>query len=127
MDVKFIKVTSVIRKGEKEGLPVYTHGQTVKVLGLPTGKTGAIALNGSSLSFEGSYDGTAFSTVNDFAGKQLVIPAKADQRVIPQNGLVPAPAQLPIREPVLFDGLLVVRPVSDVIQTEDRTIDIYLG
>lgn len=124
-ETKFYKQDMVIPKGEKEGRPVYTKGSKIRFLGLPTNPNGSIALTGSVFGFEGSFDGKSFFTINDYRGIPLSALPKAKQLVIPQNGLKPAPAILPIEQASLFEGIQMVRIVSNLAEAEDRTIEIY--
>lgn len=125
MKTKFYKISSVIRKGENQGVPIYSEGAPVRFLGLPVTENGQPAMGGT-MSFEGSFDGTHWFTINDSGGNRLNISPRALQQVIPENGLKPAPAILPISNSSLFQGIQMIRPVINAAAVEEQTIDFYL-
>lgn len=122
---KLAKVTSVIKKGETEGSPVYTRGGKIRFVGFPTTPTGSIALTGKVINFEGSYDGKAFFSLLDYRGIPVYILPKGAQGVIPANGLAPAPVNLPVQDAILFEGIQFIRPVANLAEAEERRIDFY--
>jgi hypothetical protein len=123
--LNFYKKTSLIPKGETEGRPIPTRGARIRALGLPVKPNGSGSLTGTMLSFEGSYDGMNFFTINDFSGQPFEVTARAVQKVIPANSLKTFPAILPLQNSYLFEGIQIVRPRSNQVEAEDRIIEFY--
>lgn len=126
MAVNFNKQVSVIKKSEREGRPLYTNGARVRGIGFPTDKAGRIILGAGTVSFEASIDGSHWFTMNDFSGAPVRLVVKAAQNVIPPAGsLATSPAFLPIRDPQLFEGMVMIRPILDRDAVEDVQLEIY--
>lgn len=122
---KFFKKTATLTKGGAEAQSIFTGGAKIRSLGLPTRDDGSIDLNSTNLTFEASYDGAHWFTLNDFTGTPLTISTRVTQKVVSNVGLDTAPAVLPIREPVLFEGIVMIRPVGNRPEDADRLIDFY--
>lgn len=122
---KFAKQTSTIAKGQTEGTPVYIGGAGIRFLGLPVLPTGQVALNGTSLFFKGMFENSPQFQVLDYTGAPLTIPIKGVSMPHIPSGMDAAPAMLPVQDWILFEGLAVIIPVVDRMQSEEKSIDIY--
>lgn len=126
MALQLQKQTSVIPRNEKEGRPIFTKGGRVRFLGLPVDSAGNVVLNTPQLSFQGSFDGSLWFTINDSAGRPVEVTTRAVQKVIHRDsGLAAAPANLPIGDSGLFEGIQMLRPVGNVAEKEERSIEFY--
>jgi hypothetical protein len=123
---RFTKLSTKILKGKSEGSPVYTAGSKVRLLGLPVTPDGSIALSGKSLTFMGMFPSASQFTVLDYDGDPLKISVRGVSIAHVDNYLDAAPVMLPVRNPELFEGITMIIPVSNVVEAEDRVIDIYI-
>lgn len=124
---KMYQQVYTIPKGKQSGTPIYTDGHLLRFIGFPTRQNGSVSLRGD-LSFEGSFDGKDYFTVNDYNGQPVTLPSQATQNVItPPDYLPTAPAFVPVQTPKLFDGILMLRPVSSLAQTDDQKITLIMG
>ena len=118
---------SNINRNKKVGREAYSEKKILRYVGLPINKqTMSVELTGTKLSFEGTLDGYVYHTINNFDGKKFEIDSKAVQEVsTPADSLDPSFAIVPIKDTQLFTGLIMVRPVMNAPQQEDRTIEFY--
>lgn len=116
-----------IAKNQKAGRDAYSENKIFRYVGLPVNKqTMSVELTGTKLSFEGTFDGHVYHTINHFDSKKFEIDSKAVQEVsTPADSLDPSFAIVPIQYPQLFFGLILVRPVMNAPQLEDRSIEFY--
>ncbi len=125
---KFNKSTVTISKGSKESTPLFLGGSKIRTLGLPVDENGSVNFSGSALSFFGTYDGPHWFSLNDVTGKTLVVSTRVQQNYITApSALASAPAMVPLSLPnaALFEGVLTVILISNVIESADRSIDVY--
>lgn len=127
MKNKLYKLISTIKKGEKEGSVVSCIGLgQLRALGFPVKENNAINMLAGMVSFEGSFDGFYYFTVNTPEGRRLEIPVKAVQEVIvPPSYLGTCSAILPLKDLIPFYGLITLRPVIKTTEVEDRVIELW--
>jgi len=131
---KMLQQNIVWKKGEKESEAVYVKGKQLINLGLPINKeTLRVELNNANLSFEISFDGNSYYTINDYTGTKFQLPARATQEVKTTDSVIFSNdtrksryAILPVKNRELFHGMLMMRIVGEKVELEERTIALFL-
>lgn len=111
---------SKIEANSASGEAIYTYGAGILFVGIPKG------MISSQISFLGSFDGFAFFPILDYSGQPVKISTKIQQPAPNPGTLITAPlAILPIAQPALFRGILMIQPVSSSIENADASIEFY--
>ena len=126
MDVKFIKRTCAIPKGEFLGYPLFTGGARLRRIAIPVDELGKPALSGSTLSFVGSINGTDWFPLLTVRGEPFFLLMNYKTFVIEAGEPMPE-INLPISDPGLFEGLQMIRLKSNAREEEDIVFDLYFG
>ncbi len=128
MAMQLIRQSTTIKKGELDADPVYTEGRALKYIALPVDPTGKVSLASGSITFKGAFGNDPFFNVLDYTGKVLRISTRVDPSVphIP-NYLDAAPALVPVQNPSLFEGIMVLIPILDRAEMEDKQLILYFG
>ena len=127
----FTKKTTVIPAGKHESQSVIVNSNRLRLVGLPMAPDGKLALDGNSISFKASTDGVSWFTVLDYSGSVFSIPDleilnQANRYTsLLQNPIKTEMAAWPIKEPILFDGFLLLEIVSNAEEKEARQVDLY--
>lgn len=126
---KFLKVSTTIPQGKSEGNPIPCGGRQLRVIGVPVDEAGRVALEGSAISFLGCFDISPFFVVREPGGQPLQVKTMVS---VPNPAHIPnfLPAEkviLPVANPSWFEGFVALIPVTDLVQSEDRTLDFYFS
>lgn len=113
---------STIKKGDKIGSYIQILGRQLRSIGFPTIK-GIPDMRGTKISFQGCYPNGKWFTINTPEGNKLEIPVKGVQEGpdLQDN----PPAIVPIRDLSPFYGLMLLRPVSNAMELQDRKIELW--
>jgi hypothetical protein len=128
-EVQYIKINTIIKKGQRESGGVYSAGRRLRFIGYPTDKNGKVAMTGAGISFQGMLraNPVEWFSVNDYSGKPLRITTNVGQLVTTPPGTPgPFPAVLPVgADGSLLVGIQMLILVSDSVEADDRSLDLY--
>jgi len=122
------------KQGEKESNGVYVKDKQLIYIGLPIQKNQSlVSMTNSSLSFEVSFDGHDWYTVNDYDGLKFLVKARATNEVEGEPSIIFSNKPddyrygiLPIKNRELFHGMMMFKIKGDKAELADRTIALFL-
>ena len=122
------------KQGEKESNGVYVKDKQLIYIGLPIQKNQSlVSMTNSSLSFEVSFDGHDWYTVNDYDGLKFLVKARATNEVEGEPSIIFSNKPddyrygiLPIKNRELFHGMIMFKIKGDKAELGDRTIALFL-
>lgn len=115
----FRTMFSVIARGKSEGGPVYTKGVRVGFIGIPQ------EMDGTTVSLLGSFDGIRWFPVQTSKGP-LSFSTRVANPVQPIQPLGSNPTVFPITEVTITEGIQMIQPVSNKVESQERKIELYL-